>query len=146
MAQVPLSSLRISIRCFSLLLLLAAVASDLSAMAAVYEIRGHRGWGRKVGGWTVIPDAQSNKEVRNLGRFSVEEYNRGLRSAGDPPLAFSGVLSAIRQVVSGIKYRIRIAAVDSRTGDRRCFEAVVVVRLWLKDRGRDLLSFTPANG
>ncbi|CBI17297.3 unnamed protein product, partial [Vitis vinifera] len=34
------------------------------------------GIGRMVGGRTEIKDVKTNKEVQQLGRFSVEEYNR----------------------------------------------------------------------
>ncbi|KAK8952809.1 Cysteine proteinase inhibitor 4 [Platanthera guangdongensis] len=87
-----------------------------------------------VGGWTEIPDAGSNKIVRDLGRYSVSEYNRRLAGEAENHLSFSGVVSADRQVVSGVKYRIRVAAVDAETGDRLSFVAVVVVRPWLRQR------------
>ncbi|PKA57488.1 Cysteine proteinase inhibitor 10 [Apostasia shenzhenica] len=126
---------------FSLLMLLTSAAVTADRIGAAD--RGYRG--RKVGGWTEIPDAGGNREVRDLSRFSVSEYNRVLRGDGDDPVAFSGVLSAHRQVVAGIKYRIRIATVNFRTGDSRSFDAVVVVRPWLRSRDPDLLSFTPAS-
>ncbi|KAG0489826.1 hypothetical protein HPP92_006689 [Vanilla planifolia] len=126
---------------FLVVLLLAA---SLATAEAVYHIHGPRGWGKKVGGWTDIPDAESDLETLDLGRFSVDEYNRRLRTAKDAPLSFVGVLSAHRQVVSGIKYRIRVAVVDTITRDRRAFVAIVVVRPWVEDNPRELLSFSPS--
>ncbi|KAK8963006.1 Cysteine proteinase inhibitor 4 [Platanthera guangdongensis] len=129
---------------FSLLAALL-LSSSLSFTPEAYHLGGGRRWGKKVGGWTDIPDASSNQELRQLGCFSVDEYNLEIRGAGQPLITFSGVLSGQRQVVSGFKYRLRIAAVDSGTGQPIVFEAVVVVRPWIhsRSRSRDLVSFTP---
>ncbi|KAK8936746.1 Cysteine proteinase inhibitor 4 [Platanthera zijinensis] len=128
---------------FSLLAALL-LSSSLSFTPEAYHLGGGgRRWGKKVGGWTDIPDASSNQELRQLGFFSVDEYNLEIRGPGEPLITFSGVLSGQRQVVSGFKYRLRIAAVDSGTGQPIVFEAVVVVRPWINSRSRDLVSFTP---
>ncbi|WOL16134.1 hypothetical protein Cni_G24916 [Canna indica] len=100
--------------------------------------------GRKVGGWTEIKDVETNKEVQDLGQFSVHEYNHRLRlnDGGEPLLTFSGVVAAQRQVVSGIKYYLRVAAAeDGAANGVRTFDAVVIVKPWLDSR--TLVSFTP---
>ncbi|KAG0476788.1 hypothetical protein HPP92_013629 [Vanilla planifolia] len=121
---------------FSLLL----ATSLLVTGAKCYEI----GWGRKVGGWAEIPNAGSNAEVRELARYSVEVYNREIRATGESSIDFVRVVSARRQVVSGIKYQIGVAASEVDTGKIRFFDAVIVVRPWLRKFERQLLSFTPS--
>ncbi|XVF65387.1 hypothetical protein PTKIN_Ptkin09bG0244500 [Pterospermum kingtungense] len=104
------------------------------------------GYGTMVGGKTEIKDVKSNKEVQGLGRFSVEEYNRSqgrLRSNGGGRrgmLVFSQVVEAQKQVVSGIKYYLKIEAMQN--GLTRTFESVVVVKPWLKSK--QLLNFSPS--
>ncbi|KAG1330859.1 cysteine proteinase inhibitor 5 [Cocos nucifera] len=119
-----------------ILFFLLAVASSSTA----FQLVG--GGGRKVGGRTEVPHVESNKEVQDLGLFCVEEYNhrlRGGRRAGSEALTFLRVVAAERQVVSGIKYYLKISARDGR---ERTFDAIVVVKPWLKSRS--LLSFTPS--
>nr|XP_019701838.1 cysteine proteinase inhibitor 4 [Elaeis guineensis] len=110
---------------FLLLVLSLAVASSAAAF-------------RFVGGRMEVPNVESNKEVQDLGLFCVEEYNHRRRAGGDL-LTFSRVVAAQRQVVSGIKYYLKIAARDGR---ERTFDAVVVVKPWLQSRS--LLSFAPS--
>ncbi|XP_008792948.3 cysteine proteinase inhibitor 4 [Phoenix dactylifera] len=117
---------------YRLLFLLLAVASSATA----FQLGD--GGGRKVGGRTEVPHVESNKEVQDLGLFCVEEYNQHLHGGGEV-LTFLRVLAAERQVVSGIKYYLKIAARDGR---ERSFDAVVVVKPWLKSRS--LLSFAPS--
>uniref|UniRef100_A0A0E0KPB5 Cysteine proteinase inhibitor n=1 Tax=Oryza punctata TaxID=4537 RepID=A0A0E0KPB5_ORYPU len=103
-----------------------------------------------VGGRTEIRDVGGNKEVQSLGRFAVAEHNRRLRhggsGAGDPvvpvKLAFSRVVAAQKQVVSGVAYYLKVVARDPRAGGDRAFDAVVVVKAWLKSK--ELVSFTPS--
>ncbi|XP_020589617.1 cysteine proteinase inhibitor 5 [Phalaenopsis equestris] len=124
--------------------LLLLLSASPSPAAATHRFNSGLDRGRKVGSWTEIPDAESNREIRDLGRYSVNEYNHVFRGSAENPIVFSGVVSAARQVVSGIKYRIRVAAVDARTGDRRFFDAVVVVRAWLRNGDRELVYFSPS--
>ncbi|EOY05085.1 Cystatin domain - like 3 [Theobroma cacao] len=101
------------------------------------------GYGTLVGGKTEINDVKTNKEVQELGRFSVEEFNRsrgGLRSNGGTELVFSQVVEAQKQVVSGIKYYLKIEAMQS--GLTRTFESVVVVKPW--EDSKELLNFSPS--
>jgi len=99
--------------------------------------------GRKVGARTEVRDVEGDGEVQELGRFSVAEYNRQLRGGGSR-LEFGRVVAAQRQVVSGLKYYLRVAAVEEgaeNTGER-VYDAVVVVKPWLESR--TLLTFAPA--
>lgn len=101
--------------------------------------------GRKVGARTEVRDVEGDGEVQELGRFSVAEYNRQLREGGGR-LEFGRVVAAQRQVVSGLKYYLRVVAVEegggAGNGGERVFDAVVVVKPWLDSR--TLLTFAPA--
>ncbi|KAG0478467.1 hypothetical protein HPP92_013186 [Vanilla planifolia] len=127
---------RSSIPFFSLLL----ATSLLVTGAKCYEI----GWGGGRLGLGGDPNAGTNAEVRELARYSVEVYNREIRATGESSIDFVRVLSARRQVVSGIKYQIGVAASEVDTGEVRFFDAVIVVRPWLRKLERQLLSFTPS--
>nr|ACG24630.1 cysteine proteinase inhibitor B [Zea mays] len=103
--------------------------------------------GRKVGARTEVRDVEGDGEVQELGRFSVAEYNRQLREGGGGGgrLEFGRVVAAQRQVVSGLKYYLRVVAVEeggAGNGGERVFDAVVVVKPWLDSR--TLLTFAPA--
>ncbi|KAI3738822.1 hypothetical protein L2E82_29006 [Cichorium intybus] len=98
------------------------------------------------GGRTKVTDVKSNKELQELGRYSVEEYNRLQRiSSGknDGDLKFSQVVEAEKQVVSGMKYYLKIEAFSKASEDPKVFEAVVVVKPWL--RSKQLQSFAPSS-
>ncbi|KAF7032287.1 hypothetical protein CFC21_043479 [Triticum aestivum] len=104
--------------------------------------------GRKVGGRTEVTDVEGDREVQELGRYSVEEHNRrreeGCEGGGGGRLEFARVVSAQRQVVSGIKYYLRVAAAEENgVSDGRVFDAVVVVKPWLQSRA--LVRFAPAD-
>ncbi|KAK9082707.1 hypothetical protein Scep_029178 [Stephania cephalantha] len=118
---------------------------------------GFRGW-RKVGGRTRVSDVDRNEEVQRLGRFSVEEHNKNVigvakndAAAATPSLSeeeeevleFRRVVAAERQVVSGIKYYLRIEA-ERSGGDLRVFDAVVVVKPWVRPP-KQLLHFSPSS-
>ncbi|XP_031477424.1 cysteine proteinase inhibitor 4-like [Nymphaea colorata] len=85
------------------------------------------------GGITEVPRIDTNVEVQELGRFSVEEHNRREHAH----LSFQRVVEAQRQVVSGVKYYLRIEAEEG--GAPRLFNAAVVVKAWL--RSVELVSF-----
>ncbi|CAB4263122.1 unnamed protein product [Prunus armeniaca] len=99
--------------------------------------------GTKVGGRQQIEDVKTNKEVQKLGRFSVAEYNRTQRkshqSNGGGDLQFLEVVEAQSQVVSGIKYYLKVSAV--RNGAHMLFDSEVVVKPWL--HSKQLLNFAP---
>ncbi|KAE8714513.1 Tetratricopeptide repeat (TPR)-like superfamily protein isoform 1 [Hibiscus syriacus] len=99
---------------------------------------------------TPINDVKNNKEIQELGRFSVEEYNRrrqgrlrhngGGSSSSTAALVFSQVVEAEKQVVSGIKYYLKINAMQG--GLSKTFESVGLVKPWVKSK--DLLNFSPS--
>lgn len=92
-----------------------------------------------MGGRMKIRDVKTNKEVQDLGKFSVEEYNRSLRQGGNGgELTFVEVVEAQRQVVSGIKYYLVISATH-KGGETDTFEAAVVVKPWVNTK--KLLNF-----
>nr|CAD1830334.1 unnamed protein product [Ananas comosus var. bracteatus] len=80
-------------------------------------------------------------EPKELGRFSVGEYNNRLRGREAKPLAFVKVVEAQQQVVEGMQYYLKIA-VAAPDGSHKIYDAVVWDRPWLKSR--QLMSFTPS--
>ncbi|CAJ1938773.1 unnamed protein product [Sphenostylis stenocarpa] len=104
--------------------------------------------GGSVGGKTEIADVKTNKDVQDLGRFSVEEHNRKVReergeaAAVAEKVEFVEVVEAQQQVVSGIKYYLKISATQSDGGNSRIFDSVVVVKPWF--RSKQLLNFDPS--
>ena len=107
-----------------------------------------------VGRATEIADVKANKEVQELGKFAVEKYNEGLRlwqiyfnggeedDDGEEKLQFGEVVEAKQQVVSGMKYYLKISATAKReNGVPKMFNSVVVVKPWL--RSKELLHFGP---
>ena len=97
--------------------------------------------GGMVGGRTKVKDVKSNEEVQGLGKYSVEQYNRHKKSNGGD-LSFEAVLEAEKQVVSGIKYYLKISAA-TRDGVPKTFDAVVVVKPWV--HSKELLNFNPSS-
>ncbi|KAI3743139.1 hypothetical protein L1987_60842 [Smallanthus sonchifolius] len=98
-----------------------------------------------LGGRTEVADVKANKEIQDIGRYSVEEYNRLRRSRAansDGGLRFVQVVEAEKQVVSGMKYYLKIEAFSKTSGDPEVFEAVVVVKPWL--RSKQLIKFAPS--
>ncbi|KAL5216033.1 hypothetical protein ABZP36_007434 [Zizania latifolia] len=96
-------------------------------------------------------DVGRNKEVESLGRFAVAKHNHFLRHGGTAnsasdlvpvKLAFGRVVAAQKQVVSGVAYYLKVIARDPTSGGDRPFDAVVVVKAWLKSK--ELVSFTPS--
>ncbi|XP_009589279.1 cysteine proteinase inhibitor B [Nicotiana tabacum] len=103
--------------------------------------------GKKLGGRTQIQDVKTNKEIQDLGKFCVEEYNRNLQKQkqkvnnNNGLLSFSEVVEAEKQVVSGIKYYLKISATTS-SGAPKMFDAVLVVKAW--EKKKELLNFSPS--
>ncbi|RXI00615.1 hypothetical protein DVH24_000849 [Malus domestica] len=88
---------------------------------------GSNGYGGMLGGRKEIENVKTNKEVQELGRFSVEEYNRQRgtqKMDGGGELQFLEVVEAQSQVVSGIKYYLKVSAV--RNGVHMLFDSEVV--------------------
>ncbi|KAJ3708614.1 hypothetical protein LUZ61_012319 [Rhynchospora tenuis] len=107
--------------------------------------------GRKVGGRSEVKDVESNKDVQELGRFAVQEYNRQLQenhTTKEELLSFSKVVEAQRQVVAGLKYYMRIvttvSCAEPEGHGKRVYDVVVVVKPWLGSRV--LVSFEPVKG
>ncbi|KAL9670717.1 hypothetical protein QQ045_008275 [Rhodiola kirilowii] len=102
--------------------------------------------GRMVGGRSDVKDVAANQEVQELGRFVVEEYKRttslGKKEGEEVKgLKFAEVVEAEKQVVSGLKYYLKVAVVD-KDGERRLFDSVVVVKPW--ERSKQLVRFEPS--
>lgn len=90
-----------------------------------------------MGARTEMKNVESNEEVQELGRLAVEEYNRmGVPGEGRQKLHFARVAEAQRQVVSGIKYFLKVVVDDERR-----YDAVVIVKSWVDYR--ELVSFNP---
>ncbi|CAN4120894.1 unnamed protein product [Withania somnifera] len=100
--------------------------------------------GKKVGGRTQIKDVKTNKEIQDLGKYCVEEHNRNVQKQKDNNglLSFSQVVEAEKQVVSGIKYYLKISAITTSSGAPKMFDAVLVVKPW--EKKKKLLNFSPS--
>ncbi|XP_011084146.1 cysteine proteinase inhibitor B [Sesamum indicum] len=98
----------------------------------------------KVGGRTQVKNVKQNQEIQELGRYCVGEYNHQLqlKANGSTALVFSQVVAAETQVISGIKYYLKISAVTRDGAPARTFDAVVVVKPWL--HSKELLNFAPS--
>ncbi|GFY92973.1 hypothetical protein Acr_08g0013690 [Actinidia rufa] len=105
-----------------LILLVVVLAAVVCCSTAV---------GGMVGGRTKVKDVKSNEEVQGLGKYSVEQYNRQKKKSNGGDLSFEAVLEAEKQVVSGIKYYLKISAA-TRDGVPKTFDAVVVVKPWAR--------------
>ncbi|BAT86650.1 hypothetical protein LR48_Vigan102s008300 [Vigna angularis] len=123
------------------------MAVTLTILVTLLSVLSSASCARLVGGKTEIPDVRTNREVQELGRFSVEEYNHGLKlSVNDSDndrekLTFTEVVEAQQQVVSGLKYYLKISA--THRGIHKMFSSVVVVKPWLSSK--KLLHFAPAS-
>ncbi|XP_058185486.1 cysteine proteinase inhibitor B [Rhododendron vialii] len=120
-----------------LFLVAAVVCSSLTAASGL--------GGGMVGGRTKVKDVKTNQEVQDLGRYSVQQFNRvqkGKKNGGYVgDLRFQEVVEAETQVVSGVKYYLKIAAVTP-AGVPKTFDAVVVVKPWA--HSKELLNFDPS--
>ncbi|KAF9621433.1 hypothetical protein IFM89_021472 [Coptis chinensis] len=123
-------------RAIGLFTLLVFTLLFVSTCSSVLE--NHAYGGRKVGGWKEIKHVKNNEEVQQLGKFSVEEYNR--KKGSDGGVVFAEVIEAQKQVVSGIKYYLKIVVEEN--GLANSFDAVVVVKPW--DRSKELVTFVPS--
>ncbi|OAY51238.1 hypothetical protein MANES_05G198500v8 [Manihot esculenta] len=98
------------------------------------------------GGISPVQDVKNNKEVQDLGRFCVEEFNRQLlqhSNGGGERLVFSEVVDALEQVVAGVKYYLKIAAWSMENREMAIYDAQVVSAPWKYETGL-LLSFQPS--
>ncbi|CAI9776144.1 unnamed protein product [Fraxinus pennsylvanica] len=97
-----------------------------------------------VGGKTEVKNVKTNKEVQELGKYCVDQYNSKQKHVanGRKLLTFSQVVEAEKQVVSGIKYYLKISAATYGGGVPKNFDAVVVVKPWVDSK--ELLNFAPS--
>ncbi|CAI0453172.1 unnamed protein product [Linum tenue] len=113
----------------------------LAAVVAGVDGRRHRGI--LVGARSEVKDVRTNREIQELGRFSVAEFNfHGGSEEEQRLLMFDEVVEAERQVVSGIKYYLKIQTTHSDSNRVQVYDAVVVVKPWLDHR--QLVHFTPS--
>ncbi|KAI3945389.1 hypothetical protein MKW92_001946 [Papaver armeniacum] len=98
--------------------------------------------GKKVGGKTEIKNVKSNKEIQDLGKFSVDDYNLAYKKGDKGRLIFRQVVKAEKQVVSGIKYFLKVSLIWK--GKPHLFDATVVVKAW-ETPSRSVVSFGPVN-
>ncbi|RZB49991.1 Kinesin-like protein KIN-12B isoform F [Glycine soja] len=124
------------------------MAVALTILVTLLSVLSSASCARMVGGKTEIPEVRKNRQVQELGRFAVEEYNLGLKllknnnvDNGREQLNFSAVVEAQQQVVSGMKYYLKISA--THNGVHEMFNSVVVVKPWL--HSKQLLHFAPAS-
>uniref|UniRef100_N1R280 Cysteine proteinase inhibitor n=1 Tax=Aegilops tauschii TaxID=37682 RepID=N1R280_AEGTA len=135
-----------AISCLLLLATLSIAAAEIRHPQAPAVAGG------AVGGRTEIRDVGKNKLVQSLGRFAVSEHNRRLSHGGGPvnngdpvkvQLVFTAVAAAQKQVASGVVYYLKVIARDrAGGGGDRPFDAVVVVKAWIKSK--ELVSLMPS--
>ncbi|KAI3926213.1 hypothetical protein MKW98_028349 [Papaver atlanticum] len=95
-----------------------------------------------LGGKTEIKDVKTNKEVQDLGKYSVDEYNLKFKKGEEGSLTFTQVVKAQKQLVAGIQYFLKVSAMEN--GSPKFFDAVVLVKAWEKPANR-LISFNPSS-
>lgn len=115
--------------------LVLCVISSILLMSSATRIEG------MVGGRTKISDVKMNKEVQDLGKFCVEEFNKVLRKSNEGELIFTKVVEAETQIVSGVKYYMKIEI--KRGSENKIFDSVVVVKPWI--HSRQLVAFNPTS-
>ncbi|CAN1837881.1 Cysteine proteinase inhibitor 4 [Linum perenne] len=132
----------------ALLVVLAAAAAVATSVEG-----GHSRIGiGMVGARREVEDVKSNWEIQELGRFSVSEFNtkviKDVAVANQHDhllLSFKEVSEAQTQVVSGIKYYLKIIASKSNQKQQpQLYEAAVVVKPWLNHRSLTLIHFRPS--
>ncbi|GAB4851857.1 hypothetical protein Ancab_031256 [Ancistrocladus abbreviatus] len=91
-----------------------------------------------------ISNVKGSKIVTELGQFAVDTFNKNFHSLDgvSGPLEFEAVLAAEKQVVNGIKYRLKINAKD-KEGDTKTFDADVIVKP--NNQSKELVYFKPTN-
>ncbi|KAI3926215.1 hypothetical protein MKW98_028351 [Papaver atlanticum] len=94
------------------------------------------------GGITEIKDVKTNKQVQDLGKFSVDEYNLKFKKGEEGSLTFQEVVKGQKQVVEGMQYFLKVSAMEN--GTPKLFDAVVVVKEWETPANR-LISFDPSS-
>ena len=105
------------------------------AMAVCLDVSAALG-GPKLGGWKPIKDPK-DPSVVEIGRFAISERNKEAKSN----LQFQEVVKGETQVVSGMNYKLVIAAKDGSAPHQ--YEAVVWDKPW--EKSRKLTSFKELN-
>ncbi|KAI3912815.1 hypothetical protein MKX01_004885 [Papaver californicum] len=95
-----------------------------------------------VGGKTEIKDVKTNKQVQDLGKYSVDQYNLKLKKGVKGSLIFRQVIKVESQVVARIQYFLKVAAVQNEKP--KLYDVVVVVKVWEKPSNL-LVSFDPSS-
>jgi hypothetical protein len=90
-----------------------------------------------LGGWNPIKDV-SDPRIHELGGWAVSEHVKQVNDG----VRFVKVVSGEEQVVSGMTYKLVIAATDA-AGKSATYGAAVYDEWWTKTG--QLLSFEPAN-
>ncbi|XP_014504955.1 multicystatin-like [Vigna radiata var. radiata] len=83
---------------------------------------------KDLGGITIVHGAANNLEIEELARFAVDYYNKKHNAL----LEFVTVISAKKQVVSGILYYITLMVKNGET--KIVYETKVWVREWLNSK------------
>ncbi|KAI3912817.1 hypothetical protein MKX01_004887 [Papaver californicum] len=130
-AQHSSSFLTISILLFICFLSSSSSSSSVDALG-----------GKRLGGKTEIQDVKTNKEVQDLGKYSVSQYNLKFKKGEKGSLTFKQVVKAESQVVSGIQYFLKVSAIQN--GKPKLYDAVVLVKAWEKP-SNSLVSFDPSH-
>ncbi|KAG6404669.1 hypothetical protein SASPL_136922 [Salvia splendens] len=86
---------------------LMLAAAGAAAVSSVVKVAMADDKNTLAGGWTEIPDTNS-QEILLYGIFAVSEYNK----QNNKSLTFESVLKAEKQVVAGVNYRLLLAAGD----------------------------------
>ncbi|KAJ4840714.1 hypothetical protein Tsubulata_918904 [Turnera subulata] len=105
------------------------MAKHCLLLCSLFLLATTAAYGGRLGGWQ--PISSSDPHVKAIGRFAVHTHNATLE--------FDSVLKAERQVVSGYKYRLVLAAVDGGEGRTKHYQAIVYEKGW----NHKLLSFKP---
>ncbi|XP_019416780.1 PREDICTED: cysteine proteinase inhibitor B-like [Lupinus angustifolius] len=125
--------------------MMANMLITLTTLITLLSILSTQSCGRVlVGGKMEISEVKTNMQVQELGKFSVEEYNKGIimrlnGGDGEEELKFVEVMKAQYQVVAGLKYYLEISAMQN--GIHKVFNSIVVVKPWL--HSKNLLNFGP---
>ncbi|KAI3850568.1 hypothetical protein MKX03_004004 [Papaver bracteatum] len=91
-----------------------------------------------VGGIFEIEDAKTNKNVQELGEYSVAEYNQKFGKG----LTFKEVVQGRKQVVGGFKYYLKVSAMEN--GKLHLYDVAVVVQAWINP-AHELISYYPSS-
>ncbi|KAK9089815.1 hypothetical protein Scep_028897 [Stephania cephalantha] len=91
--------------------------------------------GARLGGWA--PANPENPHVVEIGKFAVDAHNKEAKT----DLKFDRVVKAETQVVSGVNYRITLAATTGGGAAAKNYEAVVWEKAW--EKFISLTSFRP---